>query len=774
MRPLCAWRWTAAALICAAFAAPAAGSWSTTSTDPTQSIHSGPNDSTDYTVPGDPAGRHGGVLSGSPYGDAPVTTTVGAAVGTVTGRSGPSTSGAAGPGTGSSGSSSGSTTTGTGSNGGASTTGAGSGRSPMPTTPAPSTEGRSGDPAGDPPPDEMSPSDNWIGGRPGSAERSAASADLPGGGQAAGAPSSAGAAGDPSGDRELASPQLFAATMVGQDARAPIAGRASAARGSSPASRPLEAAAVSGLGRIVRLLSGGGAPPQAAVERNAFQPAGDAGLLVGLDDIERDLRLGRSDRALYARVIEEATRYLAYNPGNVRALVLRAEAYNHLKQYAKAEADSRKAVALDPGNGRAWLNLAQALYGQKRYAEALKSADNAVSLLGDAASYALRAYIEEALGLHDKALADFGRAAQLQPRYADRLAAARDGKPLRPFDETTLGDDGPVSSGSFPVWLLLAAVAGLIFAGTLAAVFWDGKASARRAPAAAERAPEAAPAAGLKAKYDLRRVIGRGGMGEVYEAVDRSLGRPVAVKRMSAAIAELGPQGRELFLKEARTVAALHHPAIVDIYEIIQDGAELYLVFEFVGGRTVAQLLAERGRLTLQDAEGILDPVCRALEFAHGRNLVHRDLKPANIMLSDQGFVKLMDFGIARSLSDAAPAPAAVGAPGRASLPLVARTIHVAGTPSYMALEAENGVVRKESDIYSLGVCLYEMLTGRLPFGPGASVEDKQAGRFEAAGARAGVPAAVDALLARALAADPDKRLSSAREFLALLRQAHG
>src|SRR6185436_2838825 len=133
--------------------------------------------------------------------------------------------------------------------------------------------------------------------------------------------------------------------------------------------------------------------------------------------------------------------------------------------------------------------------------------------------------------------------------------------------------------------------------------------------------------------------LGRGGMGVVYEAVDHSLGRTVAIKRMSETIGSQSEKWRQSYIQEARIVASLRHPSIVDIYDIVEQNRNLYLIFEFVRGRTIHQLLSE-GRLSLERAIHILQPVCEALEFAHSRDLVHRDLKPMNIMLTEDGRAK--------------------------------------------------------------------------------------------------------------------------------------
>jgi serine/threonine protein kinase len=283
-------------------------------------------------------------------------------------------------------------------------------------------------------------------------------------------------------------------------------------------------------------------------------------------------------------------------------------------------------------------------------------------------------------------------------------------------------------------------------------------------------AAPAAPALNLPdGAFAIVRPLGQGGMGVVYEAIDRKLDRRVAIKRLRPT-GGAGAPGREQLIQEAKMVAALRHPNIVDVHSIIEQGGEDYIVFELVEGRTLDELLREHRRLGARETRGILSAVCAALEFAHARGVVHRDLKPANIMITAQGVVKVMDFGIARKLG---VAPAAAAPPPSAPAPApgtdprrVETTQHVMGTPQYLAPEAYCGQVRPESDVYALGVILYRMLSGQLPFAPSSGLQERLArGYTRLALFMPELPPAADALVNDALEPDPEKRLSSPKLF---------
>ncbi|MBI5595335.1 MAG: serine/threonine protein kinase [Elusimicrobia bacterium] len=245
---------------------------------------------------------------------------------------------------------------------------------------------------------------------------------------------------------------------------------------------------------------------------------------------------------------------------------------------------------------------------------------------------------------------------------------------------------------------------------------------AQRRAAVPDILAEAEKAGLLAGKYELRGVIGRGGMAKVWQAHDRSTGREVAVKKVALPEGPRAEQRRNLALLEARTLTTLRHPNIVDIFEVVDNPAGLFLVFEFLHGKTLQQILAEERTVTLERLSTILRPSCAALEFAHSRGFVHRDFKPSNVMVLTTGAVKVMDFGIARALSEGDQAEDLVGvdpaaAEGRGMQ--LARTSNLVGTPGYRPPEAEKGIVSTAFDVYSMGAVTYEALVGELPPRPG-------------------------------------------------------
>jgi eukaryotic-like serine/threonine-protein kinase len=205
----------------------------------------------------------------------------------------------------------------------------------------------------------------------------------------------------------------------------------------------------------------------------------------------------------------------------------------------------------------------------------------------------------------------------------------------------------------------------------------------------------------LAGRYELAGVIGRGGMGTVYEARDLVLGRSVAVKLLAGLLADQDPTSIARFEREARAAAALNHPAVVAVYDTGEDDGARFIVMELISGRSLEAILREQGPLEPARAAEIAARVADALAAAHAAGIVHRDVKPANVMIADDGSVKVLDFGIARAIDGTT----------------LTQNAMVLGTAAYMSPEQALGKPADErSDIYALGCVLYALITGRPPF----------------------------------------------------------
>jgi serine/threonine protein kinase len=203
-------------------------------------------------------------------------------------------------------------------------------------------------------------------------------------------------------------------------------------------------------------------------------------------------------------------------------------------------------------------------------------------------------------------------------------------------------------------------------------------------------------------KYEVERRLGKGATARVYRASHPDLGRTVAIKMLSHALS-FDPGFTSRFLDEARTIAGLAHPNIVQIYDAEASFGTYFLVMEYVEGSDADELLREAGRLDAARAASILSQMAEALRYAHSHGVIHRDVKPANCMIGTDGEVKLMDFGMAKRMEQSAP-----GTP----------SMVVDGTPNYLSPEAAMGQpIDGRADIYSLGVMAFELLVGERPFG---------------------------------------------------------
>jgi eukaryotic-like serine/threonine-protein kinase len=256
----------------------------------------------------------------------------------------------------------------------------------------------------------------------------------------------------------------------------------------------------------------------------------------------------------------------------------------------------------------------------------------------------------------------------------------------------------------------------------------------------------------LSGRYELLHLLGRGGMAEVYAARDLTLGREVAVKLLAERFVEDEGFVRR-FQDEARHVARLNHPNLVAVYDTGIDQGQPYIVMELVEGRSLQEVLAAGG-LTEDRALEIVGDVCTALSYAHDRGLIHRDVKPGNILIADDGSVKVTDFGIARAVDHET----------------VTRTAAVLGTAAYLSPEQAQGLdVDPRSDLYSLGVVLYELLTGAQPFSGDSPVtvayQHVQEPPRPPRDLVADVSPAAEAIAMRALAKNPVNRYQHAEEM---------
>jgi len=261
--------------------------------------------------------------------------------------------------------------------------------------------------------------------------------------------------------------------------------------------------------------------------------------------------------------------------------------------------------------------------------------------------------------------------------------------------------------------------------------------------------------------YDIVAELGRGGMGVVYKGHETSLNRYVAIKVLADALAH-DESVKERFLREARSMASLNDPHIIQIYFIGEDDGQTYFVMEFVDGESLGSVLKREGKLTPEQSAKIIHQTAQGLATAHDKGVIHRDIKPGNLMLTSRGMVKIADFGIALSTQDFSKKLTSTG--------------EFVGTPGYLSPEVCQGKpVDQRSDIFSLGIVLFECLAGRMPFTDesplGLMLEVVKAQIPDVCSLNKDVDAELSRILTKMVAKEPADRYQSCQELVADLQR---
>ncbi len=338
----------------------------------------------------------------------------------------------------------------------------------------------------------------------------------------------------------------------------------------------------------------------------------------------------------------------------------------------------------------------------------------------------------------------WARLDQLLDQALERPASER-----RPFLRSECGDDAALRAEALRLLELAESDDGELRPGALTAGPWDETLGGDGVE------PAQLPPGSVVGPYRVLGLLGRGGMGYVYEAEDPKLGRHVALKVLPAELDS--EERRRRFEREARTLAAIQHPGIVHVYSIEESDGVRYIAMERVYGRTLGEKIGERG-LPLGELLDVAIPLADALAAAHARGVIHRDLKPANVMVTDDGHVKVLDFGVAkRSGTDESAA-------SRAGI--------VVGTVAYMSPEQAAGrEVDQRTDLFALGILLFRMSTGELPFRGGSAASMIQSLLHDTpptvTDLQPGLPSGLSRIVRRCLAKDKERRYQTALEVKA-------
>lgn len=389
---------------------------------------------------------------------------------------------------------------------------------------------------------------------------------------------------------------------------------------------------------------------------------------------------------------------------------------------------------------RFYLFSAIAHDGLQQYEDVVYSASQAIAVAPqDPRPYLLRATAYTRLGNYERAQMDLDTALKLNPTSFMGQTLQKELNEKNPSSVQRLAGTSETATQQRPRWFYVYFI--IVFLAILLFLYFRYEDLFQKPKNAFTRKEVE-----IKEQYDFIRQIGEGGMGQVYEAYDKVLKRKVAIKRVRPELVRSN-YVREQFLSEARTLALLRHPYIVEVYTVIESESSLYLVFEYVDGQTLETRLDIDGRILFSQAKEIFKYVCQGLSYAHSQSIIHCDLKPGNIMILEDNKAKVMDFGVARKVVDTQTG---------------ART--VAGTPAYMAPEQQKGYMKKQSDVYSLALCFYEALVGQVPWTvKGFDIANKKI--VPASKLAPFIPPEVDTLLENALKEDPNERTQSVDEF---------
>ncbi|MBI5624171.1 MAG: protein kinase [Elusimicrobia bacterium] len=526
----------------------------------------------------------------------------------------------------------------------------------------------------------------------------------------------------------------------------------------------------------------------------------------------------------YREAIRLATEAIESNPANPRALLVRGVALKAKKQCKAAAADAEEGLNLRPNDLLLLKLKAESLNCARDYKAALLAAEEVLTINPtDARAHATRAWALKGMGDEAGMLDELKKAAAFDNSYEYTLASVEKMKDDPDVFFLYPGERPPQKKGAAKESQGLSRTSRLAISGGFALLTfigimmgisqWARSRSARRAappveeesqpafapqpsvaaapspapePAGPEPEPEpgrtpvrlgpqafkepektpSTPAAELPeverlaagtviaSRYDIEDLLGSGMTGSVYSGFDKKLSRIVAVRRLRPELA--GDEGERSKLLEASGKLGLpSHPGIVGLFDALKIESEAYLVMDYVDGKPLAKMMGPDRRMMLVDCVAVALQACQALDAAHRAGVAHGDLKPGNIMVDKRGGVRILDFRISRLAKDAL---ARLGSQEPAK------------SRSYLAPEQYRGPAVPASDLYSLGLCFYEMLTGVQPFKTGALAEKTGGALAPCSTLRPDLPKAVDTVLEEVLRVRPDERLSDPLEFLKRLQ----